>query len=185
MPEIKIYSSAKEMPAPLYYQAETFVRLTWADDRDYDMDVGFYEPAVNVTLAQEETNTLFSYAPIIELDLNFEGTDYRCYGLRSVFTFPASRRRGYGGQVVQASTEFIQGQEDEDIALLWTEAKNVDFYARYGWITMPELTILEGDPESPQVNDEEMPMMLFTSKSGRSAKQAISSGQLYIGDEPW
>lgn len=38
------------MPQPLYYQAETFVWITWTDGPDYDMDAGLEEPAVHIAL---------------------------------------------------------------------------------------------------------------------------------------
>lgn len=164
-------------------QAETFVRLTWADDIAYDMDDGLCESSVHIALA--DGNTLFAYASIIWLDLNHQDDVYRCYGLRSVFTFPASRNRGYGGQVVQAATDYMRQQADADIALLWTEDNLTGFYERHGWSVMADITILMGDPEVPEVFDEEIPMMLFLSNKAQANQQGIASDELYIGDEPW
>ena len=118
MPELKIYNRGDDLPLPLYYQAETFVRITWADHDEYDIDGGLTEPAIHIVLA--EGNLLLSYASLIWTDLDYTGIRYRCYGLRSVFTFRGFRRRGYGGQVVQAATTLIQQKRDADIGLLWT-----------------------------------------------------------------
>ncbi|MEL6525192.1 MAG: hypothetical protein AAFQ07_05715 [Chloroflexota bacterium] len=74
MPNITIYKTSEDVPLPLYYQAETFIRLTWADDEDYDMDDGLDEPAVHITLS--EGNTLFSYASLIWTDLELAGVTF-------------------------------------------------------------------------------------------------------------
>ncbi|MEO1166080.1 MAG: GNAT family N-acetyltransferase [Chloroflexota bacterium] len=183
MPNITIHKTSEDVPLPLYYQAETFIRLTWADDEDYDMDDGLDEPAVHITLS--EGNTLFSYASLISTDLALAGVTYRCYGLRSVFTFPASRKQGYGRQVVQAAGDYVSQQADADVALLWTEAHNIAFYERLGWVTMTTMKTLFGEPDSPEVFDEETAMMLFISDKGRAGKAVFDTGQVYVGDEPW
>lgn len=183
MSNLNIYHNGKEIPLPLYYQAETFVRLQWADDEDYDVDDGLDEPAIHITLSQG--NSLISYASLIWTDVKNVDTTYHCYGLRSVFTFPASRRRGYGGQVVRSATKFIENQPNADIALLWTEPQNVDFYARQGWIAMPNMTTLFGEPDAPDVFDEETAMMLFISDKGKSGKGRFDTGRIYVGEEPW
>ncbi|MEO1166987.1 MAG: GNAT family N-acetyltransferase [Chloroflexota bacterium] len=183
MSELKIYHATKDLPLPLYYQVETFVRIEWTDDEDYDIDEGLDEPNIHIVLS--EGNTLFSYASVIWVDIVHNEISYKCYGLRSVFTFSASRRQGFGGQVVKAATDLIQQKEDADIALLWTEAHLVDYYVRYGWRAMPDTTILIGEPDEPEIFNEEIPMMLFVSDKGRAGISAIESGQLYVGDEPW
>ncbi|MGB1285469.1 MAG: GNAT family N-acetyltransferase [Aggregatilineales bacterium] len=183
MPTLKIYRDEQKIPLPLYYQAETFIRIEWIDSDDYEIDGGLAEPAIQVAVS--EGNLLIAYAAIIWLDIEHTDETYHCYGLNSVFTFAEYRRRGFGGQVVEAATATIQQQPGADIALLWAAPKDVGFYEKYGWRAMHEMTTLMGDPDSPDVYIDEVAMMLFVSQKAQGNMQDFVSGRIYVGDEPW
>ncbi|NJK78726.1 MAG: GNAT family N-acetyltransferase [Chloroflexaceae bacterium] len=180
---MSIYQTGDALPRPLYYQAEAFSRIVFDDDEEYDIDLGLTEPAVHITVAQG--NLLIAYAAVSWTDLEHAGVQYRCYGLSTVLTFPAFRRRGYGGQMVQAAITLITQAADADIALLWTTPNNIDWYTRYGWRALPALTTLVGDPAAPEVDDEETAMMLFISEKGRAGEPAFEQGRVYVGEERW
>ncbi|MEL7436066.1 MAG: hypothetical protein AAFN11_19125, partial [Chloroflexota bacterium] len=80
---------------------------------------------------------------------------------------------------------FCPQQGNIGIRLLWTEAHNIAFYERLGWVTMTTMKTLFGEPDSPEVFDEETAMMLFISDKGRAGKAVFDTGQVYVGDEPW
>ncbi len=181
--ELQIFATASDMPPSLYYQAETYVRLEWADEPDYDMEGGLQEAAAHVTLGRG--NTLFSYASVIRTELEHGGETYRCYGLRSVFTFPASRRRGYAARVVAAATALMTNRPDADIGLLWTAPDHVGLYAGAGWREMATMTTLYGDRSAPEAHDQERAMMLFISPKGVAQATAFDGTDVHVGDEPW
>jgi GNAT superfamily N-acetyltransferase len=182
-PELRIYRTSAELPLPLYYQAQAFSRIFWSDGDDYDIDLGLNESAIVVVLVNG--NSLITHAAIVYADVTCAGRTYKCCGLSSVMTFPAFRKRGYGGQVVQAATALIREDTAVDIALLWTAPQNTHFYSRYGWQALPTLTILMGDAAEPTVYDEEVPMMLFLSEKGRQDAARFEHGRVYVGEEGW
>lgn len=183
MSQIEIFHAASDMPPSLYYQAETFVRITWADDPEYNMDDGLLEPAVHVCL--HDGNTLYSYASIIEVDVVLLNESYSCLGVRSVFTFPASRNRGLASQVLTSINKYFEHRHNVDIALLWTETQNTKLYERAGWEPQSVMTTLYGDPDSPNVFKAELAMMKFLSSKAQERRELIAQGKLFIGEEPW
>ncbi len=184
MYDLHVYRSSAELPHPFYYQAQAFMRITWSDSDDYNIDLGLEEPQIAFVVVAQG-NRLISYAEVIWKTLLHADEPYKCYGLSGVLTFPAFRKRGYGGQVVEAAGKLIQEDPQADIALLWTAGHNASFYIRYGWEAMPNLETLVGDPEKPTLYDEELPMMQFISARGQAARAAFASGRVYVGEEQW
>ncbi|MDJ0756732.1 MAG: GNAT family N-acetyltransferase [Ardenticatenaceae bacterium] len=181
--KISIFNRATDMPQPLYYQAETFVRITWADDPDYDMDAGLEEPAVHIALHQD--NTLYSYGSIIRQDVILANETFTCYGVRSVFTFPASRRQGYAHRIMVACEQSIRSMPDADVALLWTENENRHFYEKAGWTALPNMITLYGEENKPDTHHEETAMMIFLSQRALQQRSSFEYGKLFVGEEPW
>lgn len=181
--ELNIYAGGDELPLPIYYQVQGFSRVVWWDGDGYNIDLGLEEPAIHVVLA--DGKLLISYAAIIWRDIQHDGIMYKCYGLSGVLTFPAFRRRGFGGRVVQAATDYIRNEQMAEIALLWTDPVNENFYTRCGWQAMPSMTTLVGNPDRPQVYDEELPMMLFISERAKAKSGSFESAHLYVGEEQW
>jgi GNAT superfamily N-acetyltransferase len=162
---------------------QAFIRIFWADGDDYDIDYGLREEAFHVLLAIG--NALISYAGVVSVHIQHAGITYTCFGLSSVMTFPAFRKRGYGGHVVEVATSLIHQDTSADIALLWTPHPNEHFYARHGWQAMPHMTILVGDPAHPTVKDDELPMMLFLSDKGKQGRSDFEHSRVYIGEIGW
>lgn len=181
--KISIFNCAIDMPRPLYYQAETFVRIMWSDDPEYDMDAGLEEPAAHIALHDE--NTLYSYASIIRQEIVLENASFICYGVRSVFTFPASRRRGYAGRILLTCERYIRTMPDADVALLWTESENRLLYEQAGWIALPNMVTLYGDANHPETHHDETAMMLFLSQRAIQERPSFEYGNLFVGEEPW
>ena len=182
-PELFIYQEDETIPPHFYYQAQSFVRIFWSDGDDRDIESGLNEPAIHLVLAKGKS--LLSYATIVQRDVNIEGQLYKMAGLGNVMTFPYFRKRGYGGQVVQAATKIIQSKTSVDFGLLWTEPKNYDFYRRSGWELTPDLVTLLGDPQNPHPYEDEEGMVLFCSDKARQERASITSGHIYIGVGKW
>lgn len=182
-PQIYIYRPEDEIPPHYYYQAQSFVRIFWADGDDHDIDLGLKEPTIHVVLAKGKL--LLSYATVVWREVAIDGQSYQCYGIGDVMTFPSFRKRGYGGQVVQTATNMIKTETSADFGLLWTEPDNYNLYQRSGWEVMPDLVTLSGDPAHPDSYDDESAMVLFCSGKAQKARTAIASGEIYIGAEKW
>lgn len=184
MYQLHIYRSAGELPLPYYYQAQAFMRIAWGENHDYDIDLGLKEEnCAYVILAQG--NRLISYCEVNWRTITHAGETYKCYGLSGVLTFPGFRKRGCGGQVVNAAGKLIREDQSADLALLWTAPHNASFYARYGWAAMPKLQTLIGEMENPTVYDDELPMMQFISSKGQAAREIFENGRVYVGEEQW
>ncbi len=181
--ELHTYRSGTEFPDYFYYQAQTFQRLEWNDSEDYDIEWGVNAPSMHVLVAKGKS--LISYTEIIWTNLQVVGQSYKCYGLSGVLTFPAFRKRGFGGQVIDAATALIREDPAADVALLWTQPHNVHFYSEHGWQPMPNMITTTGDPSQPEVYIEEMRMMLFLSARGKQARASFEQGQVYVGEGTW
>lgn len=182
-PQIFIYRDDTIIPSHYYYQAQSFVRIFWADGDDHDIDLGLKEPTIHVVLAKDKL--LLSYATIVWRDVVIDGQPYQLYGLGDVMTFPKFRKRGYAGQVVQTATDLIKTETSADFGLLWTEPENYNLYRRSGWEVMPNLTTLTGDPAHPDSYDDESAMVLFCSDKGSNARTIIGQSDIYIGTAKW
>jgi len=181
--DLHIYRTTAELPLHFYYQAQAFVRIFWVDGEDYNIDLGLQYQELHIVLAKDKS--LVAYASVSVQDVQLAGVAYRCYGLSGVMTFPAFRKFGYGGQVIDTALNLIREDTSADIALLWTDPQNVHFYVEHGWIAMPDMTTLMGDPTHPTVFDDELALMLFLSERAQRQRAAFERGQIYIGEENW
>lgn len=179
--QIMIYRNRAELPDHFYYQAQAFSRIVWYDSETYDIDLD--EPMTHIVLAKDRS--LISYAEVLSKQIELNGISYRCAGLSAMMTFPFFRRRGFGGQVVEAAIAVMRDEVDADVALLWTDPENEAFYARYGWQGLPDMTTLIGDRDQPEIYDEELPMMLFFTEKAKQNRSQFGKGQVYVGEEQW
>jgi predicted N-acetyltransferase YhbS len=131
-----------------------------------------------------EGDAIVSYAGVVRRDVEHAGQVFRTYGLSSVFTFPALRRRGFGSRVVQCATERIRQAGDADIAVLFTTPGMEPFYERHGWQAMPSTEFMIGDPASPRLHDA-VAMMLFVSAKGNDHRPAFEHAGIYCGEDSW
>ena len=183
MPTLHVYPQT-ELPAIFKWPAIAFMRMEWSDifhgDNLY-MSETFPPENHPVHFVLAEGETLISYAAMMEVSLNHYGNVYRVYGFGNMFTFPPFRKHGYGRQVLQAATRFIQAST-VDIAILFCDPKLEDFYAADGWKATYSPTRL-GQADQYQVYDP-LRMMLFTSEKGLANQKDFESQPIYI-DWPW
>lgn len=141
MPKLSIYQHS-EFPALYKWQAIAFMRMEWTsifyDDNLYMSET--YPPdlqPVHFVMAQDDS--LLSYASILILTIPHAGTNFQIYGFGNLLTFPPYRRQGYGGQILQAATNFIR-QSDVDAAILFCDRLLEPFYSEKGWVVTPSPT---------------------------------------------
>lgn len=183
MAQLTIYQQTN-FPPIYKSQAIAFMRMEWSsifyDDNLYMSET--YPPELQpVHFVMAEDDSLLSYASLLKLNLPHTGNEYSIYGFGNLLTFPPYRRRGYGGQVLQAATDFIR-QGDVDAAILFCDRLLEPFYAEKGWVATPSPTRL-GTPDRHQEYTPSR-MMLFVSEKGRRGKTDFESQPIYI-DWPW
>jgi len=183
IPKLTLYQQP-DFPAVYKWQAIAFMRMEWSSifqgDNLYMSEIypPEYQP-VHFVLA--EGDTLLSYGTLLKLNLIHAGIDYQVYGFGNLLTFPPFRRHGYGGQILEAATQFIQ-QNDVDAAILFCDPHLESFYAAKAWVSTHSPTRL-GQPD--QYEDyESLRMMLFVSEKGRQSEADFETQPLYI-DWPW
>ena len=183
MPELTVYKQP-DFPALYKWQAIAFMRMEWAsifyDDNLYMSET--YPPELQpVHFLVAEDDSLLSYASLLKLNLSHATTNYHIYGFGNQLTFPPYRRRGYGGQILQAATDFILKSE-VDAAILFCDQLLEGFYEAKGWTCTQSPTRLG----SPEQNREYAPsrMMLFVSEKGRLGREEFETQPIYI-DWPW
>jgi aminoglycoside 2'-N-acetyltransferase I len=185
MEELHIYRSTKDLPRQFEWQIRTFLRILWFDNNEDDLN----EPLtaaelhpVYFVLAREDS--LVSYARLIWMNINHLGNSYKMYGLGDVFTFPASRNKGYGRRIVSAATDYIRADTEADVAILLTESGLENFYRSSGWEHFPELTLLTGEQANPQVRDD-FAMMLFLSGRAKQNRSDFQTQSVFLPGDEW
>lgn len=183
MPGLNIYQQS-EFPSIYKWQAIAFMRMEWTsifyDDNLYMSET--YPPEFQpVHFVMAEEDSLLSYATLLKLDIPHVGVDYQTYGFGNLLTFPPYRKRGYGGQILQAATDFIK-ESRVDVAILFCDPLLEAFYAAKGWVVTRSPTCL-GTPDRYQ---EYAPsrMMLFVSEKGQRGKIDFETQPMYI-QSPW
>jgi len=185
MEELHVYQSTEELPKQFEWQIRTFLRILWfsanEDELNEPLTAAELHP-VYFVLAKEDR--LVSYARIIWMYINHLGNTYKMYGLGDVFTFPASRNKGYGRRVVSSATNYIRADSDADVALLLTEPSLENFYQPSGWEHIPNLMLLTGEQISPQLRDD-FAMMLFLSQKARHNRTNFQTQSVFLPGDEW
>ena len=183
--EIRVFPSNADLPDHLRWQIISIIRMEWHETAgDYTGPQALPDAWHPSHVAGTEGDALVSYAGVVWRDIEHAGQGFRTYGLSSVFTFPALRRRGFGGRIVQCATSRIRHAGDGDIAVLFTMDGMEPFYEQSGWQAMPSTEFLIGDRASPELHDA-VAMMLFVSAKGNHHRSAFEHARVYFGEDPW
>ncbi len=130
-----------------------------------------------------EQDILISHTEVVWKYLDYGGETYKAYGLTGVFTYPAFRGQGFGKQIVERCTAYIDAR-DADIGIFHCTPNLKEFYAACGWIPMEKAVTLIGSRNSPQVSNELM-MMRFLSEKGKIGRPSFEGNPFYFGEETW
>jgi GNAT superfamily N-acetyltransferase len=183
--DIQIFPTNAELPDHLRWQIISLIRVQWfAIAGDYRGPSALPDEWQPSHVVGTEGDAIVSYAGVVSRDIEHGGVNFRTYGLRSVFTFPALRRRGFGTEVVRCATSVIRQTSDADLAVLFTMPRLVAFYERSGWEAMPSTKFLIGDRTAP-TRQRDLAMMLFLSAAGRRQRPAFERASVYFGEFPW
>ena len=186
MEELHIYQSTEELPEQFEWQIRTFLRILWFDGNQDEhcepLTATEFHPVYFVL--SKEDSLMISYARIIWMSLNHLGETYKIYGLGDVFTFPASRNKGYGRLVVSSATNYIRSDSDADVALLLTKPKLEKFYQHSGWEHIPNLRLLTGEKTKPQLNSD-FAMMLFLSQKAQHNQTNFQTQSIFLPGDEW
>jgi GNAT superfamily N-acetyltransferase len=177
MPQVQTYTY-REFPSDLNWQAVSFMRVAWPFIEGGALRKTYPDECDPIHFVAVEDGLLLSYAAVIRMGIGHVGEEYETCGLGSVFTFPSSRGRGYGRQVVDAATRYITASA-ADVAALFTGPDLEGFYARSGWEALQGAITLIGRKDAPSVIDA-VRMMLFVSEKGKAGRGAFESHPLYV-----
>ena len=185
MAELHVYQSIEELPKQFEWQIRTFLRILWfnanEDELNEPLTAAELHP-VYFVLAKEDM--LISYARIIWMFVDHLGETYKMYGLGDVFTFPASRNKGYGKQVVSSATSYIRADSEADAALLLTEPGLENFYQLSGWEHIPNLRLLTGEQTNPQLCND-FAMMIFLSLKAQRNRATFQTHSIFLPGDEW
>jgi GNAT superfamily N-acetyltransferase len=179
---------SRELPPLVKAQILAFMRIEWtagyAGEQQFRDEVWPEGEADNtVHFVLEERGLVIAQAGVVSKTVSHDGVTYRTGGLTGVLTFPDFRRRGYGTLVVAAATQHI-AEEGVDIGLTTCNPVLRSFYARAGWIPLPNTAVVFGDPESP-LADDELVLMLFVSEKGKRGRPSFEGRRVYVGANTW
>ena len=183
--EIRVFPTNADLPDHLRWQIISIIRMQWyATAGDYIGPSALPDEWHPCHVIGAEGDALVSYAGVVWRDIAHAGLAFRIYGLSSVFTFPALRRRGYGTEVVRRATSRIRQAGDADLAVLFTTPGTVPFYERNGWQAMPSTEFLIGSRAAPTLH-RDLPMMLFVSAKGQHHRSDFEHASVYFGEDVW
>ena len=172
-----------ELPPALQWQAVSFMRVVWPFINGGMLRETYPAALHPVHVALVEDDLLLSYAATFRLSIEHAGEEYEMECLGNVFTYPASRRRGYGRMVVGAATERIRGS-GADVAALFCEPSLEGFYAASGWEPIREAaTVLTGGGGEAEELDA-VRMMLFVSEKAGQRRRVFETLPLRV-PFPW
>ena len=185
MIEIKIYKSIEQIPKEIEIQIRTFLRVVWYGEEEEKPDEPITREELNpVYFVLSRKNILISYARVIWMNVEYMGSSYKMYGLGDVFTFPSSRRKGYGSQIVELATQFIRKDSQADIAILFTEPKLEYFYKLSGWNHVSEIKFLVGEQPNPELY-KGFHMMFLLSQKAQDACSFFPSYPVFLPGDEW
>jgi GNAT superfamily N-acetyltransferase len=172
------------LPRDYDWQIRDFIRIFWFDAYTFDLDAALGPPDWHCHyFVMVDKHVLMSTARAMWKMLEIDGQSYTVYGLGAVLTYPAFRKRGYGGQVVEAATNYIKAQPDADLAILWTDPTLESFYGRLGWETQQNIAVTFGSADNPQPSG--FYMMLFLSERAKQLCASLNGGSIYFGEYTW
>ena len=183
--EIRVFPSNAALPDHLRWQIISVIRMEWhASIGDYCGPQALPDEWHPAHVVGVEGDAIVSYAGVVWRDIEHAGCAFRSYGLSSVFTFPARRRRGFGTEVVRVARAKICEAADADLAVLFTRPGLEPFYRRHGWQPMPSTAFLIGSRSAP-TRSGDVPMMLFVSARGQRHRSRFEHTSVHFGEDPW
>lgn len=183
--DIHVFSTNADLPDHLRWQIISIIRIQWYQSAgDYTGPAALPDDWHPAHVVGIDGDALVSYAGVVRRDIEHAGQIFRTYGLSSVFTFPALRRRGFGTGVVRCATSTIRESGDGDLAVLFTMPGMEPFYERAGWQAMPSTEFLIGDRTSPKLH-RAVAMMLFVSAKGQRHRSTFEHARVYFGEDAW
>jgi GNAT superfamily N-acetyltransferase len=183
--QIEVFPTNADLPDHLRWQIISIIRMQWYDIAgDYAGPPALPDEWHPAHVVGTEGDALVSYAGVVWRDIEHAGVTFRSFGLSTVFTFPALRRRGFGSEVVRCATARIRRAGDADLAVLFTTPGTAPFYERSGWQAMPSTEFLIGSRTVP-TRHRDVSMMLFVSAKGQRHRSAFEHAKVYFGEDAW
>jgi GNAT superfamily N-acetyltransferase len=185
MLQLHVYHTAEDLPALYEWQIRSFLRIIWYAPNEEDLNEPLTAAELHpVFFILAKGDMLISYTRLIWMKVSHVGQTFKMYGLGDVFTFPASRGRGYGRQIVQAAADYLHADPEADAAILLTEPALEGFYHYSGWEHIPAMSITVGERDNPRKCDD-FPMMLFLSQKARQMRSAFETEPIFLPGDEW
>ena len=176
----------EQLPPHLKCQILCILRMMWPEGftgqnrlRDWISAEGDH----SISIMLVENDILISHTQVVWKYLSHAGETYKTYGLSGVLTYPAFRKQGYGRQIVDRGTAYIDAT-DADIAMFHCDKSLKTFYSASGWTPMETAITYVGPKDHPVVSSELL-MMRFLSGHGKKSRQAFETIPFYFGEDTW
>jgi predicted N-acetyltransferase YhbS len=185
MPAIQIYPSSEALPPEYDCQIRSFIRMTWHDAYEYDLNAPLTSPEIHAQhVVMAEQHVVISHARVSWVLMEHAGQTYKLYCLGDMLTYPAFRHRGYGQQVVKAATDLIKADATADAAILLTDPELEGFYGQSGWEHIDGMAVLKGSRDEP-IDYDSFAMMLFLSPQGEAGRAAFTTQTVFLPGYAW
>ena len=176
----------EDLPPLLKSQVLSFLRIVWPDGftgnlrhRDWITNPE-YDPHHMLYVAGD---LVVSHLEVVHRHLTHEGVSYKAYAPTSVLTFPAFRREGWAGKLVQKASRWIE-ESDADLGLICCEPEHQGFYARTsGWDPLPEASIVVGDDRAHAEPTPQVLLASFLTEKAQQHRETFGQTPLWLKDE--
>src|SRR5437773_7170462 len=149
------------VPRDFAIQIRSYARIQWPYVQGQGNEIWDFTARENNPLhfILYDNEVVISHASVNHRPVEFQGETLNCWGLSTVFTYPAFRKGGFASQLVRAATEHIQ-KSQADLAMLFCGHPLRQFYSTAGWTPMDTARVFYGDEKNPTAKIDNLVMML-------------------------
>lgn len=176
-----------QLPSLWKWQILAFQRIVWTEGfvgKHQGRDWITREADHPISLLLVDGERVLAHVNVVWKTLQYIDSSYKAYGLTGVFTFPERRGQGYGLQLVQHATKYIDRQ-DGDIALFHCDPDNVAFYQRAGWEARPDAQTLIGSRSDPTLVTEILMLRQLSPHGQRFCDSLAHETLFFDADSTW
>ena len=176
--------AAAELPDVLRLQVLDFLRIVWSEG--FVGENRFRDSITRPELSWRHLifaagDQLVSHLELVRTEIDHGGSTYRILSPSGVLTYPAFRGEGWMSSLLAAAMRRIDG-EDCDAGLLFCRPGLVDFYARAGWTSVPDATVVAGPDGATWVSSESV-LIRPVGARGDDLRRSLPGATLRIDDE--
>jgi len=172
-----------DCPSYIRTQIIQLLRIEWPhtyrnDKADWPTESAELNPTSFVLM---DNGMVLSHAAVPRKTIEHCGKNYLAFGLSSVVTRQALRRKGFGHRIIECATNYMK-QENADLGVFTCDSHLAPFYTFSGWEVAYNVPLIGGTIEKPFPSDKigKLTIIQFFSEKAMKYREEILSRPIYI-----